>query len=185
MSEDERYQELARALRGIAAEVETASRQVGELGAVVTTLIDILVAKEQLSVNHRRLLGKLKARSSGEVRLRPFIDKHSVANADIDCASCLDLCHARCCSFSVVLTEQDLGDGEVRWELDQPYMLRHEADGFCAHLDRAAGGGCTIYAARPAACREFDCRQDRRVWVDFAAREAAPMPVGLVPLDED
>jgi len=61
-------------------------------------------------------------------------------------------------------------------------MLRHERDGYCSHLDRDAGGGCQLYGRRPYVCRTFDCREDRRVWIDFDRKEPAPMPVGLTPL---
>lgn len=186
-SRDRQIEELARALRETAEQLAGTAREVAELRAVLDAVTEILVAGELLSPGHRRLLDKLRARAGGSgqpVRLRPMVDKHRVPNADIDCASRLHLCHARCCSFSVVLTEQDLESGQIRWELDQPYLLRHEVDGYCAHLDRAAGGGCTLYRERPAACREFDCREDRRVWIDFEAGEPAPMPPGLLPLEE-
>ena len=184
-SQERQIEELAQALRQTAERLAATAHEVAELRAVVDAMTEILVAGELLSPGHRRLLDKLRARAGcgrSPVRLRPLVDKHQVPNADIDCASRLHLCHARCCSFSVVLTVQDLESGGIRWEIDQPYLLRHEADGYCAHLDRAAGGGCTIYGERPAACREFDCREDRRVWIDFEAGEPAPMPAGLLPL---
>jgi Fe-S-cluster containining protein len=37
-----------------------------------------------------------------------------------------------------------------------------------------ADGACTIYERRPGACRAYDCRNDRRVWLDFEARVPAP-----------
>ena len=34
---------------------------------------------------------------------------------------------------------------------------------------------CTVHAHRPRVCRSYDCRQDPRIWIDFAAR--IPQPV--------
>ncbi len=107
------------------------------------------------------------------MRLQQVVDKYRVAGADIDCAARLHLCHARCCSLSFELTQQDLDEGRVLWEISDPYMIRHERDGQCAHLDRGTLG-CTIHAQRPATCRCYDCRGDPRIWIDFEAGIPAP-----------
>ena len=52
----------------------------------------------------------------------------------------------------------------------RPYLLRHGPDGRCAHLGPT---GCDAYAHRPATCRRYDCRDDPRVWTDYARRELA------------
>jgi Fe-S-cluster containining protein len=147
-------------------------------------LLTILEGKGLITDGHRRLIAKVAERaarlSAPKVRLRQYVDKYAVPSADIDCAALLPLCHGRCCALSFDLSAQDLDEGVVRWELEAPYRIRHERDGYCTHLDRA-GGGCAIYAQRPAPCRGFDCREDRRVWLDFAARVPAPMPEGLAP----
>ena len=161
--------ELARGLREAADRLAATAREVTELRAVVDALVEILAAREVLSPGHRRWFDKLRehARAGGpRIQLRGPIDKHQVAGADIDCQRYLPLCHARCCSFTVALTAADVESGRICWELEQPYLLRHEADGYCAHLDRPAGGGCTIYGERPAACREFEPEPLARVSVD-------------------
>jgi hypothetical protein len=33
---------------------------------------------------------------------------------------------------------------------------------------------CTVYDARPIPCRGFDCRGDRRIWLDFDGRVPNP-----------
>jgi hypothetical protein len=33
---------------------------------------------------------------------------------------------------------------------------------------------CTVYDARPIPCRGFDCREDRRIWLDFEGRVPNP-----------
>jgi hypothetical protein len=52
-------------------------------------------------------------------------------------------------------------------------MLAHEADGYCTHMDRGACG-CTVYAQRPIPCRGYDCRNDRRIWLDFEQGQVNP-----------
>jgi Fe-S-cluster containining protein len=80
-----------------------------------------------------------------------------------------------------VLSRRDIEEGELAWEIDRPYRLSHDADGYCSHLGRE-DARCQRYEYRPATCRSYTCRDDRRVWLDFEARIPAPMPVTLIPL---
>jgi Fe-S-cluster containining protein len=41
------------------------------------------------------------------------------------------------------------------------------------HFDRESGR-CLVYENRPATCRVFDCRDDKRIWTDFEKRIPAP-----------
>jgi Fe-S-cluster containining protein len=86
----------------------------------------------------------------------------------------LPICGARCCSLDVPITTQDLDEGIVRWDRANPYLLAQEADHHCTHLSRS-GAGCTCYAHRPAICRSYDCRQDQRIWIDYAQRIPVPL----------
>jgi len=160
-------------------------QQIAALAAVVNQLVEVLIAKGVLATGHRRVFEKAAAHGVGsskpKVRLRVVEDKYRVPSADIDCAERFPLCHARCCAFSFELSKQDLEEGTVRWEIEEPYVIRHEPDGFCSHLDRQTLF-CTIHAQRPATCRGYDCRGDQRVWLDFEARIPAPMPMGLLPI---
>jgi hypothetical protein len=103
------------------------------------------------------------------------LDKYHVDPAalpDIPCAELIPLCRARCCSFRFALSQQDLDEGVIAHDPEQPYYIRQKPDGTCAHLDAACG--CTVYLQRPRPCRIFDCRDDRRIWIDFARRIPAP-----------
>ncbi len=157
-----------------------------QLHAMLRMLIDILVAKGTLGERHRRLLDRVwqNAGHTGvEVRLETsHDDKYAVVGADIDCASRLTLCKARCCTLSVPLSIQDLEEGLLSWEWKKPYVMRRDRDGYCQNIDRATGM-CSCHERRPAVCRLYDCRNDPRVWVDFDKRIAAPMPEGVVPLE--
>ena len=92
---------------------------------------------------------------------------------DIDCADRMPLCHAACCTMRWALSEEDVVEGVVQWELTKPYANRVRADGWCAHCDPETKA-CGIYEQRPVVCRTYDCRKDRRIWVDFEARIINP-----------
>jgi Putative zinc- or iron-chelating domain len=88
--------------------------------------------------------------------------------AEIDCAGRLPLCGAACCKLPVALSKEDVEEGVLRWELGRPYLLLHDADHHCHHLDRGTHR-CGAYGARPIPCRAYDCRRDDRIWIDFEA----------------
>jgi Putative zinc- or iron-chelating domain len=152
-----------------------------DLAGRLDWVVDVLIARGHLAEGHRRLLERLHPRKpGGVVRLTAFRDKRSMTGPDVDCATLLPLCRGRCCAMDVSLSEEDLAEGVLRWELHQPYLLRKDpATGYCGCLGR--DGGCTVYADRPAVCRSYDCRQDSRVWVDFERRIPAPLAPWLVP----
>ena len=93
--------------------------------------------------------------------------------AEFDCAARVHLCRATCCRLPFALSHQDVREGIVRWNLGQPYVIDQDGDGYCAHMDRGTCG-CTIYAHRPVPCRGFDCRKDRRIWLDFESHDREP-----------
>lgn len=88
----------------------------------------------------------------------------------IDCASRLPLCKARCCTLPFALSQQDVDEGIVRWDPEQPYMIARR-DRTCTHLE---GGRCSVYEQRPHVCRVYDCSQDERIWIDFEKRIPQP-----------
>jgi Fe-S-cluster containining protein len=184
MDRDDELRDVMRALRRANEARAATEREVAELRARLEHLVEVLVGKSILAEGHKRHLDRVGQAARQDlrstVRLRVFVDKYRVSGGDIDCEARLHLCHARCCALSFELSTQDLDEGVVRWEVDEPYLIRHERDGYCTHIDRTRLG-CTIYAQRPAACRGFDCRHDPRVWIDFDQRIPAPMPDGLSP----
>jgi hypothetical protein len=93
--------------------------------------------------------------------------------AEIDCESRLALCGAACCRLPVALSKEDVEEGVLRWDLGRPYLLARDADRQCVHLDRGTHR-CGVYGARPTPCRAYDCREDRRIWLDFEARVVNP-----------
>jgi hypothetical protein len=113
--------------------------------------------------------------ATGRVMMGEPIDKYAVPplpDGGPPCLVLLPICGARCCSLDVPLTTQDLDEGVVRWDHGNPFLLEQE-DGRCAHL--GPGATCSCYEHRPAPCREYDCRQDRRIWIDYAQRILVPL----------
>ena len=182
---DTLYREMAEALRRAEERASDAERALADLRARFDKLVDVLVASGALAEGHRTLfakVGELAVRDvKPRVKLRMFVDKYAMRSVDIDCAARVHLCRARCCSFSFELTEQDIEEGRIAWEVTQPFKIRHEVDDYCTHLDRRTGG-CSVHAWRPAACRGFDCRNDPRIWIDFENRVPAPMPPNAIAL---
>jgi hypothetical protein len=143
-----------------------------DIAARLEWLIDALILRGQLPAAFRELAAKVKGQGHRSVvRLAAFRDKYALASADIDCAARIPLCGARCCSFDVSLSAQDVAEGVVPFDITQPYMLPRE-NGRCVCM--AEDGACSIYAQRPGACRAYDCRHDARVWIDIEARIPAP-----------
>jgi Fe-S-cluster containining protein len=182
---DEAYVALAQALRSAEERASRSERELAALRAAFEQLVTVLIAKGQLAEGHKQLfdkVGELAAREvPHKVRLRVYVDKFPIKGPDIDCASLIHLCRARCCALSVELTQQDLDEGKLVWDVERPYFLRMAQDGYCTHLDRGSGG-CCVYAIRPATCRGFDCRGDKSIWSDFDKRIPAPLPAHLSPI---
>jgi Fe-S-cluster containining protein len=142
-------------------------------------LLDALVMRGQLPPSFAKVATKIRGERS-TVRLTMVSDKRTKEVPDIDCAARLHLCEARCCRFDVSLSAQDVAEG-IPWVIEEPYMLpRDPYTKKCVCMDEA--GACTIYEKRPASCRVYNCRGDKRVWIDFDARIPAPMPPRITPI---
>jgi Fe-S-cluster containining protein len=160
-------------------------RDVAEIQQQFDTLIEIMIAFGTLRPGHAELIEKLRKRIDEarkiSVELAQDEDKYAIQGEPIDCDSRLELCKARCCAFNVVLSQRDLQEGQLMWEIDLPYRLARGNDGYCVHLARD-DAGCQRYEHRPATCRKYSCKNDRRVWLDFEARIPAPFQPTLVPI---
>ena len=176
----DRDPDLPGQLEAIADELRRARIERGddpEIAAVAARLeglVEILIGRGALVPGHRKILSRMRP-AGRSVHLSLVVDKRQVRSPDIDCASLIPLCHARCCALRVPLSRQDIDDG-LRWDLADPYRMELGDDGYCRYH---GDDGCTIYDNRPAACREYDCLGDPRVWLDWERRVPAPMPAGL------
>ena len=114
----------------------------------------------------------LRPQPAEGVVLESPADKYTVNSPEIDCAARMHLCHAACCKLEVLLSRQDLMEGIVESDPAAPhYMKRHE-DRSCLYA--CEGDRCAVYPARPATCRGYSCKEDRRIWIDFEKRIINP-----------
>jgi Fe-S-cluster containining protein len=142
-------------------------------------LLDALVMRGQLPSSYTQLASKIRGDRS-TVRLSLIQDKYQQESPPVDCAALFHLCGARCCGMEVTLSAQDVADG-VPYRIDVPYSLPRDAQTKrCVCMTE--GGACTIYDKRPHTCRVYDCRNDKRVWIDFDAKIPAPIDEKLRPL---
>ena len=149
------------------------------LDAVVETLIDAGLLDAAKLDERRRAAAERRASEYLErgmaVALQDFdVGKYEFAGtAEIDCESRLELCGAACCKLPVALSREDVEEGVLRWDLGQPYMLARGDEGYCIHIDSCTHR-CGVYEHRPTPCRGYDCRSDRRIWLDFERRIVNP-----------
>jgi hypothetical protein len=138
----------------------------GELGATET--VDLEATEARLEDSRETEYSHI--RDHAYVQIAEPNDKYALPELpDLDCASRVHLCEAKCCTFSFRLSSQDLDEGVLRWEYGQPYAIKQKPSGYCTHSCEDQGGGCGVYTERPAPCRTYDCRDDERIWSDFDA----------------
>ena len=149
------------------------------LNALVELLVDQgLVNIESLEAR-RKQTGEQLRRSYLERGLAVAMQEFGISKYDfkggaqIDCENRLSLCKAACCRLPFALSKQDVEEGIVKWDLGQPYINSRDNDGYCCHMERGTCR-CTVYAERPIPCRGYDCREDKRIWLDFENRAVNP-----------
>ncbi len=156
-------------------QLDTNALKVYEALAQLNSLIELLVAKGiiatgELAERKREVEKGLQEsfRKAGiGVRVqRSEVDKYKITDeAQVDCDRRKPICRAACCKLAYALTLQDINEG-IRWSLGQPFMNARKADGYCVHLDGDTLA-CSRYQDRPLVCRQYDCRNDHRIWLDF------------------
>ena len=157
---------------------ETADR-LAEVEAMLYGLIDVVVQRGAIDPSE---LGAASAKvraaldAAGEtvtpgVALRVDPDVPAAqAFVPVNCDERLHICRGICCKLSFALSQVEVEAGHVRWDLGQPYFVRHEADGRCTHQDRECHR-CGAYDHRPTVCKGYSCANDRRIWKDFEKME--------------
>lgn len=174
-----------RGLRAALLAIEELRGDLLKLAAHVIALEEELGARaEGVQARIPELLAKIRAadvHGDGRVHLGDPIDKYQVPplpDGGPPCLELLPICQARCCSLDVPLSTQDLDEGVIRWDRGAPYLIQHR-DGRCVH--QTSEHACACYEHRPAPCREYDCREDRRIWIDYDKR--IPTPIDERPPD--
>jgi Fe-S-cluster containining protein len=182
---DERLEALEKALAGglrftnlLAACGQENAR---ENTVLLHSLLEVLVSKGLVHVHEVEKRKELLIESLREeearrpqIRLIETPDKYATDGAVIfDCAAHHPVCRGGCCTLWFALSVQDLDERILRWNYTYPYGIAQGEDGFCLHHDRATHL-CNVYENRPLICRTFDCRSDKRIWVDFEAQLLNP-----------
>ncbi len=186
MLDDQRL-EMERGLRFAHIMMMVGQSQGNEALAAIMALADLLVGKgiisgEEFDQTRAQAQEQVAGMPQPRVRLANMGDKYAdVRTAEIDCHARIHLCHARCCTFNFYLTAQDLDEGVARWDYGNPYWIKRQDNGYCVHCD-PTNRACTIHAQRPHVCRLYDCREDKRIWLDFEARIPAPLEPAPGPL---
>jgi uncharacterized protein len=73
----------------------------------------------------------------------------------VPCGSCTACCHYTDIAVDEGRDQRRLGRLLTKRSPTGGLVMQSRPDGACIHLGER---GCTVYAHRPAACRNFDCR---------------------------
>ena len=175
--------ELAQGLRYLHGRANANTSKTLEVAAFAYALIELLSERgviaiaeldERKKVVGQRLVELFVEKGMGVALTKDEQDKYSYHNeVRIDCENRVQLCRASCCRLRFALSIQDVEEGSVKWDLGHPYMIRQGADGYCHHFKREAQC-CGIYDSRPVVCRGYDCRRDKRIWLDFEKKIINP-----------
>ena len=148
-----------------------------ETATFLYALIEVLTEKgiltiEELDSRKDNIADRVEKRflstGMGVVLQEPDQDKYAFeAEAHVDCENRVHLCKAACCRMIFPLSRQDIAERIIMWDLESPYLIAQTEDGYCRHLDRT-GCRCKVREHRPIPCRAYDCRNDPRIWSDFA-----------------
>lgn len=201
--------DLERALRGVYATHLALHDRVLQLAAQVVTLTDELtrridgveprpaapntpttppehtveVAVEQRTGETLAQVRANDARQVGGVAIGKVEDKYAAEPSQPPCEELIPICKGRCCQLRFALSTQDLDEGIVRWDYGRPYMIRQRAsDRYCVHSDPATRF-CTVREVRPAICRTYHCKDDKRIWADYEQRIPAAADSDLADRD--
>ncbi|HSE38826.1 MAG TPA: YkgJ family cysteine cluster protein [Blastocatellia bacterium] len=157
--------------------------EVHQANATLNALVELLVDRglvniESLEARRKQAAEQLRRtylERGMAVAMQEFgVSKYEFkGGTEIDCDKRIELCKAACCRLPFALSKQDVKEGIIEWDLGQPYMNARGADGYCSHLDRCSGE-CAVYQQRPIPCRGYDCREDKRIWIDFERRIINP-----------
>lgn len=175
--------EIEDAIAYLHARVNATTARTLESASFVYALIELLVEHGLFKIEEidarktqvaPRLLRRFESHDPGVAVQHSAHDKYCAPQeVTIDCESRVELCKAACCKMLFPLSQQDIEERVIHWQLGRPYVIAKGEDGYCQHLERNCLS-CTVHAARPLPCRVYDCRNDRRIWLDFEHRVINP-----------
>jgi hypothetical protein len=169
-------EEVVGGLRYVHYQLGVNTGKVLETTSFLYALIEMLIEKgvmTEAELNERkvdvanRLVEKFRELGMGAVFQEKEQDKYTFdREVQIDCENRVHICQAACCRMSFALSRQDIEEGKLRWNLEKPYLIAKDGNGYCYHLDKSSYR-CTVREQRPVPCRAYDCRNDKRIWLDF------------------
>lgn len=150
------------------------AERIHSLESTLYGLVDLLANKrviaesELAACSHRvaRSIEERGERAHGGVVLRAVPPEPQVSTP-VNCEERIAVCKAVCCRLSFPLSAEEVQNGQFKWDLGQPYFIRHDEHGTCVHHD-CSTGTCTVYSTRPGPCKRYSCEGDERIWKDFA-----------------
>jgi Fe-S-cluster containining protein len=176
-------QEVAEGLFYTHTRLSQSTNKILEASAFLYAAIEVLSDKGLISIQElderkksvgERLTAQLKEKGLGVMLQDPEEDKYAFkGEVEIDCESRIPFCHATCCRLRFALSKQDVYEGLIKWDLGRPYLIAHDNDGYCTHFERGTCH-CTVREKRPVPCRGYDCRNDKRIWIDFENKIVNP-----------
>ncbi len=170
--------EIAKGLQYCHTRINDNTSKTLESTSFLYSLIELLNEKSLLTIEElderkkqvaTRLVKNFTESGLGLMYQDPEYDKYTFKDeACVDCLSRQPICKAICCKFPFALSKQDVEEGIIRWDFGRPYLIGHDDDGYCVHLDREKFQ-CTVRDQRPVPCRGFDCSNNEKwkVWLDF------------------
>jgi Fe-S-cluster containining protein len=180
---EELRDEIAGGLLYTHSRTNSNTSRVLEASSFLYALIELLKEKGILSIEElderkttvaERVTKRFLDKGMGVHLQEPEQDKYSVnGKVEIDCENRVYLCQAACCRMWFPLSKQDIEERVVKWDLRFPYIIAQDADHYCKHLERSTCR-CSVYQHRPLPCRTFDCRKDKRIWLDFENKVVNP-----------
>lgn len=149
-----------------------------EVATAVEAVMQLLVAKGVVTADELGVAREAAADRLAEQRTGKFMGPAVTLAAPeevarppeiLDCDTRRPHCKTACCSFyKVILTEDEVRENTLLWDLGAPYSLPRSPEGYCAYLDTQALR-CTVWEDRPHVCRGYSCREDKQIWADFSA----------------
>jgi len=172
------FKDIANGLKYTHHRINANTSKLMESTSFLYALIELLNEKGLLTIEEldeqkkqiaERLVKKFEASGIGLMYQEPEFDKYSFNHeSHVNCQERLATCKAICCKFPFALSKQDVEEGIIRWDFSRPYLIAHDTDGYCVHLDRETFQ-CSVRDFRPVPCRGFNCQENQKwpVWSNF------------------
>jgi Fe-S-cluster containining protein len=153
------------------------SARINESDSFLYAIIDLMIKKGVLATEEIETFVQevrkesIKKNETAHPSLSMRVDAGSDNDyTPVNCEERLHVCKAICCKLDFALNAEEIEEGHIRWDMGRPYFIRHEANGFCTHLNMKTKG-CGVYGHRPGVCKKYSCATDTRIWKNFERME--------------